>query len=187
MAQTVRSSLAHLPLLSLKKQITVGILHGRYHKELTEFIARLALRGPFHFIVGGEWLPDQDSLRRAVRRHTTEVDEVLDHPMLGRPSTCLQLRDQLLTADDQPNSVFILNFLHHFYDPDVNLSLRQRVWEECCSQVQVLAYSKPIFILVKVSPLEEYENFFPLLASIAGELIEIEDNSHTEATQPSLL
>ena len=184
---TVASSLlSHLPSLSNKGKLTVGILYARQHDELTELIARLALLGPFHLIVGGEWLPDQDSLRRAVRRHTTAVAEVLEHPILGRPSTCLQLRDQLEKANDQPHPVFILNFFHHFYDPDIDLTLRQRVLADCCQCVQVLATSRPVLVLVRVMPVTEYQEFLPSLTSIATEIIEIQEKPNTEAVQPSL-
>jgi hypothetical protein len=180
-------SLANLPLLPLSPQVSVGIIRGKQHEGLTELIARFALHGHFHFIVGGEWLPDQDSLRRSVRRYTTAVEETLDHPILGRPSTCLQLRDQLTMADAQQHPIFILDFLHHFDDPDVDLSLRQRVLERCCQRVQHLSRSKPVFILTQYVPTEEYQCFFPFLASIADEILEVEEHSQTEALQYSLL
>ena len=185
---TVASSLlSQIPSLSNKGNLTVGILHDRQHEELTELTARLALRGPFHLIVGGEWLPDQDRLRRAVRRHTTAVAEVLEHPILGRPSTCLQLRDQLEKANDQQHPVFILNFFHHFYDPDIDLTLRQRVLADCCQRIQVLASSRPVLALVRVMAVTEYQEFLPSLTSIAAEIIEIQEKPNTEAFQPSLL
>ncbi len=165
----------------------MGILHEKYHEELTEFMTQLALCGPFHLIVGGEWLPDQDNLRRAVRRHTTAVTEVLERPILGRPSTCLQLRNQLEKAATQPYPVFVLNFFHHFYDPDIDLSLRRRVLEDCCRCVDALASSRPVLVLVRTQPIDEYQDFLPSLTSIATEVIEIEENQNTEAFQPSLL
>lgn len=186
MGSVTSSLLSYLPSLSNKGKITVGILHEKYHEELTEFIARLALRGPFHLIVGGEWLPDQDRLRRAVRRHTTAVVEVLEHPILGRPSTCLQLRDQLEKAATQPDPVFILNFFHHFYDPDIDLALRLRVLEDCCKSVQILAISRPVLVLVRAMPVDEYQDFLPSITSISTEIIEIQEKTATEAVQHTL-
>jgi hypothetical protein len=184
---TVASSLlSYLPSLSSKGKLTLGILHEKYHDELTEFIARLALRGPFHLIVGGEWLPDQDRLRRAVRRHTTAVAKVLEHPILGRPSTCLQLRDQLEKADTQPHPVFILNLFHHFLDPDVDLVLRQRVLVDCCKSIQTLAISRPVLILIRAMPVDDYQDFLPFLTSLATEVIEIEEKTFAEAFQQPL-
>ncbi len=180
-------SLANLPHLPLFPQVSVGIIRGKQYKELTELIARFALSGHFHFIVGGEWLPDQDSLRRSIRRYTTAVGETLDRPIMGRPSTCLQLRDQLTTADAQKHPIFILDFFNHFHDPDVAFSLRQRVLEGCCQRVQVLSRSKSVFILVQDVLTEEYQSFFPLLASVADEILDVEENLQTEARQYSLL
>jgi hypothetical protein len=186
MGSVASSLLSYLPSLSSKGKLSLGILHEKYHDELTEFIVRLALRGPFHLIVGGEWLPDQDRLRRAVRRHTTAVAEILEHPILGRPSTCLQLRDQLEKAAIQPHPVFVLNFFHHFYDPDVDLGLRKRVLEDCCKSLQILAISKPVLVLVRAMPVDVYQNFLPTITSIATEIIEIQEKTATEALQHTL-
>jgi hypothetical protein len=186
MGSVASSLLSYLPSLSRNGKLTVGILHEKYHEELTEFIALLALRGPYHLIVGGEWLPDQDHLRRAVRRHTTAVAEVLERLILGRPSTCLQLRDQLEKAEIQPHPVFVLNFFHHFFDPDVDLTLRIRVLEDCCKSLQILAISKPILVLVRALPVDEYQDFLSSLTSIANEIIEIEEKTTTEAVQHTL-
>jgi hypothetical protein len=180
-------ALANLPRLPLSPQVSVGIIRGKQYKQLTELIARFALRGHFHFIVGSDWLPDQDSLRRVVRRHTTAVEEILNRPILGRPSTCLQLRDQLIMAETQQHPIFILDFLNHFYDPDVDLALRQRVLAQCCHCVQNLSRSKFVFILIHWLPTEDYQRFFPLLASAADEILDVEENSQTEAIQYSLL
>jgi hypothetical protein len=180
-------SLASLPRLPLAPKVSVGIIRRKQYKELTELIARFALGGHFHLIVGGEWIPDQTSLRRAVRRFTTAVDETLNHVIIGRPSTCLQLRDQLAMADAQPHPILIHDFLNHFYDPDVDLALRQRVIDACCQRVKLLARSKPIFIILKDVPTEDYQHFFPLLASIANEILEVEEDSPAETFQYSLL
>jgi hypothetical protein len=186
MGSVASSLLSYLPSLSSKGKLTLGILHEKHHEELTEFIARLALRGPFHLIVGGEWLPDQDRLRRTVRRHSTAVAEVLERPIIGRPSTCLQLRDQLEKAEIQPHPVLVLNFFHHFYDPDVGLWLRKRVLVDCCKSVQILAISRPVLVLVRALPVDEYQDFLPSLTAIATEIIEIEEKNTTEAVQHTL-
>lgn len=187
MAQHTLVSLSHLPQHPMGRQVTIAILHGRFHRELTELIARLALRGPFHFIVGGEWVPDQDSMRRAVHRYTNQVYKVLDHPILGRPSTCLQLQDQLNMADAQPYPILITNFLNRFFDPDVNLTLRQRVLEECCRQVQVLSKSRSVYIMVEDLPIEDHQAFFPIVESVADEILEVKERPQLPVLQYSLL
>lgn len=187
MAQHTLGSLSLLPPNPLGQMVTIAILHGKLHKELTELIARLALRGPFHFIAGGEWIPDQDSMRRAVHRYTTQVTEVLDRPKLGRPATCLQLRDQLNMADVQPYPILITNFLNRFYDPDVNLVLRQRVLEQCCQQVRFLSKTKSVFILIEYRPADDYQAFFPIVESVADEIFEVKEHLQLPTIQYSLL
>ena len=177
-------SLANLPL-SPTPRVTLGILKGPEHEALTELIARLALRGSFHLTAGSEWLPDQDRLQRSVRRYTTAVKETLDHPILGRPSTYLQMLDQLCSADSQSHPILILDFLHFFYDPDVDLPLRQRVLEQCCQHIRNLAHSKSVLVLVQHLPIDEYQLFFPILASAADEILEANDESIEQASQIS--
>jgi hypothetical protein len=100
---------------------------GKEHEAITELITQWALRGTFYLIPGGEWLPDHDTLRYSVHRYTVAVDETLDNLILARPSTCLQLLDLLMEADKQNKPILILDFLHHFYNSDVELSLRDHI------------------------------------------------------------
>ncbi len=179
-------SLANFPLSPAPPRVLLGILKNREHEDLTELIARLALRGPFHLVTGGPWLPDQDSLHRSVRWHTTEVEETLDHLILGHPSTCLQMLDQLTSADSQTHPVLVLDFLHFFYDPDVDLALRLRVLEQCCQCLRQLARSKPVVVLVYHLGVDEYQLFFPVLESVADEIMEVQESDALPASQLSL-
>lgn len=159
---------------------------GRENEVITELITQLALRGSFNLITGDEWVPDRDTLYRSVRRYTLSVEEVLNHPSLMRPMTCLQLLDLLMDADMQNKPTLILNFLHHFYNADVELSLRDRVLEQCCQYTKRLALSNSVVVLVPRLFTNEYRRFFPLLASIANEIIPVKQNPAAEAVQDLL-
>jgi hypothetical protein len=87
----------------------------------------------------------------------------------------------------QKYPIFVLDFLDQFYDTDVDLSLRQRVMEDCCRAVRQLSKSKSVLILVRDVPTEEYQHFFPLLESAADEILEVEEIPHVPAIQYSLL
>ena len=150
---------------------------------ITEVITQLALRGPFNLIAGDEWLPDRDTLYRSIRRYTLAVEEVLDNPSLMRPMTCLQLLDLLMDADMQNKPTLIMDFLHHFYNADVELSLRDRILEQCCQYTKRLALSNSVVVLVPHLYTNEYRRFFPLLASIADEIIPVKETSATESIQ----
>ncbi len=150
---------------------------GKEHARITEIIARLAMQGPFNLIAGDEWLPDRDTLSRLVRRHTVKVTETLDNPRLRRPMTCLQMLDLLAEVDKGNRPTLITNFLHHFYNGDVELSLRDRVLEQCCHYTKRLSLSCPVVVLVPCLQTEEYKRFFPLLASIANEIVPVQEES----------
>ena len=159
---------------------------GREHEAITRLITQWALRGAFYLIAGGEWLPDHDDLRYSVYGYTVAVDETLDNVILARPSTCLQLLDLLMEADKQNKPMLILDFLHHFYNSDVELSLRYQILEQCCQYTQRLSFSNPVAVLVPHLATEDYQRFFPILGSIVDEIMEVEKHPATEASQGSL-
>ena len=153
---------------------------------ITGVITQLALRGPFNLIVGDEWLPDRDTLYRSIRRYSLALEETLDHPNLMRPMTCLQMLDLLMEADMQNRPTLILNFLHHFYNADVELSIRDRILEQCCQYTKRLALSNSVVVVVPHLSTTEYRRFFPLLASIADEIIPVKENSPANVIQDLL-
>ena len=160
---------------------------GKERKTIIELIVQLALRGTYNLIAGDEWLPDRDTLYRSTRRYTIKVKEILDRPKLVRPMTCLQMLDLLIEADKQNRPTLITNFLHHFYNDDFELSLRDRVLEQCCQYARRLSLSNPVVVLVPRLPTEEYRRFFPVIASVADEIIPVEENPITKASQSRFL
>ena len=162
--------------------LLVEIASGE-NNVIIDVITQLALLGPFNLIAGDEWLPDRDTLYRLVRRHTLAVEEVLDHPSLMRPMTCLQLLDLLMEAGIQNKPTLILNFLHHFYNADVELSLRDRILEQCCQYTKRLALSNSVVVLVPRLFTIEYRRFFPVLASIANEIIPLKEGPSAKIIQ----
>jgi len=166
--------------------LTLIETEGKERERATEVITQLALRGPFNLIAGDEWLPDRDTLYRSVRRHTLDVEDALERPKLMRPMTCLQLLDLLMEADLQNRPTLILNFLHHFYNDDVKLSLRDRILEQCCQYIKRLSFSNSVVVLVPHLCTEDYKRFFPLLAAIANETIPVQDHPEEKALQGTL-
>lgn len=159
---------------------------GKEHERLTELIVQLALCGSFNLIAVDEWLPDRDTLYRAVRRHTLKINEALDNPKIKRPMTCFQLLDLLMEADMQNRPTLISNFFHHFYNADVKLSLRDRILEKCCLYARRLSLSNPVVALVPRQYTEEYNRFFPVLAAVADEVVPVAERVSTDASQISL-
>jgi hypothetical protein len=159
---------------------------GRERDAIVELITQWVLRGPLYLIAAGEWMPPHDDLRYAVYRYTPAFDEVLDNLILARPFTCLQLLDLLVEANGQNKPVLILDYLHLFYNADVDLSLRYSTLEKCCQYTRHLSFSNPVIVLVPYLNVEDYRRFFPFVASIADETIEIRKQPSSEVVQGSL-
>jgi len=180
-------SLANISLTPVPPRLLLIVIQEPDHKAITDLIARLALGGAFHLISNGHWLPDQDAMLEAVRRYTVAVEEALNNPIIGRPANCFRLRDQLARAVSQPYAILILNFLHDFFDPDLELPLRQQVLRQCCQSLKDLSRSKPVVVIVRQVDTQEYQQFFRSLASVADDVLEAEEAFVPEAIQCSLL
>jgi hypothetical protein len=159
---------------------------GKERNMLTKQIVQLALRGAYNLIAVDEWLPDRDTLYREIRRYTLKIQETLDNPKIKRPMTCLQLLDLLMESDMQNRPTLITNFLHHFYNADVELVVRDRVLEKCCQYTKRLSLCNPVVILVPRLYSEEYKRFFPVLAALADEIIPVVERIEIKTSQGSL-
>ena len=157
---------------------------GKEYENTVELITQWVLRGTFYLIAAGEWFPDHDDVRYSVFRYTNAIDETLENLILARARTCMQLLDMLMEADKQKRPVLILDFLHLFYNPDVEITLRDRILEQCCQYTKRLSLSNPVAVLVpNLSSEEDYQRFFPILASIADEIITVEEKFKKDASQ----
>ncbi len=174
--------------LSLKAQAARLLLvetEGRPSDGITELFAALALRGPFYAIAGGEWLPTY-ALVRFLRRRTPAIQQILGRIRLARPFTCYQVLDLLTDIRPERDPVLVLDFLHHFHNPDIDLSVRQRVLEQCCRRIGRLSLMRPLLVFVQALETEEYRNFFPLVAETADEIFQAAEGPGEEALQPAL-
>ena len=70
-----------------------------------------------------------------------------------------------MEADQQNQPVLVLDFLHLFYDADVDLSLRYSTLEQCVRTTRRLSFSTPVAVLVPELAIEDYRRFFPFVAS----------------------
>src|SRR5512141_2457090 len=151
--------------LALKAQSPRLLLvetEGRPGEGITELFAALALRGPFYAIAGGEWLPTY-ALVRSLRRRTHAIQQVLGRIRLARPFTCYQVLDLLTDIRPERDPVLVLDFLHHFHNPDVPLSVRRRILEPCCRRLERLSLSRTLLVFVQSLDTEEYRSFFSLV------------------------
>jgi hypothetical protein len=92
-----------------------------------------------------------------------------------------------LLEDIRPerDPVLILDFLHHFYNPDIQPPVRRRVLEQCCRHLQRLALQRPLMVFVQRLETEEYRQFFPLVAAAADEVLQLDTMPKAEDVQLS--
>jgi hypothetical protein len=76
-----------------------------------------------------------------------------------------------------------LDFLHLFHDADVELSLRYRVLDQCCQYTKHLSLFNLVAVVVPNASTEACRRFFPVLAAIADEILEIEKHEKKEVLQ----
>ena len=174
--------------LSLKAQAPRLLLvetDGRPSEGITELFAALALRGPFYAIAGGEWLPTY-ALVRSLRHRTPAIQQVLSRIRLARPFTCYQVLDLLSDIRPERDPILVLDFLHHFHNPDIELSVRRRVLEQCCRHLERLSLSRALLVFVQAMQTEEYRNFLPILTGAADEILQAAEAPGEEVLQPVL-
>ncbi len=158
---------------------------GRPDEGLTELFAALALRGSFYAIAGGEWLPTYGFIR-SLRRRTAAVHDVLGRIRIARPFTCYQVLDLLTDIRPERTPVLVLDFLHHFHNPDIPSDVRWRVLRQCCKRLESLSLLRPLLVFVQALQTEEYQNFFPLIADMADHVLRAAEAEPVEAFQPVL-
>jgi hypothetical protein len=170
---TTLPELASAPLQLAGRPARLRLIEtaGRQNEGITELFATLAMRGSFYAMAGGEWLPTY-ALVHSVRRRTLKVQEVMGRVRLARPFTCYQVLDLLEETRPERDPILILDFLHHFYNPDIPPDVRRRVLEQCCRHLQRLALARPLIVLVQQMPTEEYKLFFPLVAAAADDILQ---------------
>jgi hypothetical protein len=173
-----------LQLVSQPARLRLIETAGRQSEGITELFAALALRGSFYAIAGGEWIPTY-ALVQAVRRRTTDVQQVLGRVRLARPFTCYQVLDLLEDIRPEHDPILVLDFLHHFYNPDIHPPVRWRVLEQCCKHLQRLALLRPLIVFAQRLPTEEYTQFFPLVAAAADEVLRMDEMPAAEEVQLS--
>jgi hypothetical protein len=174
-----------LPQKNQGPRLLVVETDGRPSAGITELFVALALRGPFYAIAGGEWLPTY-ALVRSLRERTPAVQQVLGRIRLARPFTCYQVLDLLTDIRPENDPLLVLDFLHHFHNPDIPISVRQRVLEQCCKRLERLSLSRTLLVFVEAIQTEEYRSLFPIVAEAADEVLQTAESENTSAQQPAL-
>jgi hypothetical protein len=152
--------------------------------EITELIAALVLRSSLFVVAANDWLPAYD-LTRILRNRTPDVRHVTARLRTARASTCYRLLDILENLPPAGEPILVLDFLETFYDQDVPLRVRFHKVRACGRQLERLALYRPVILMTRQTPTEDYESFSPVLRSIADRTLYIEPEV-AQVSQPAL-
>ena len=157
------------------ERIKLHVLTSQERGNIGDLIAMTALRGPLTIIAGNEWLPTYQ-VPKMLRRYTTAIKETLDRVHLARAFTCYQMMDILENTAPIREPLLMINFLFTFYDENIGLDVRKRILEQCLQKLKILSVSRPVAMLIERMPKKhkEYEEFYPLLESMAHEIVNVE-------------
>lgn len=179
------NTLSKLPIdLTRRRGLTLILTADKALTGITEFIAAQILYGPLFVISGNEWLPAFE-LTRIIRKKTLQVRETLNHLYIARASTCYRLFDSLANLPSHGEPIFVLDFLHTFYDSDIPLRVRLFKLRECCRQLKRLALYRPILVMAQEVEVEDYEKLIPALWSVADKTLRLESEPN-QITQTAL-
>jgi hypothetical protein len=83
-------------------------------------------------------------------------------------------RERIHAGELRPerDPVLVLDFLHHFHNPDISLSVRQRVLQQCCKRLEDLSLTRRLLVFTEILDTEEYRSFFPVVAGTADEILQ---------------
>jgi hypothetical protein len=112
-----------------------------------DVIARLALLHPVQVIVGGNRF-DAHHLARIIRRHSVQLDLVLERIHQARPFTCFQALK--LLEETQPTTPLVaIDLLTTFYDENISDSESVRLVSIAISHLQRLGRQAPVLVTLR--------------------------------------
>lgn len=161
------------------RHMILEVSASRNRGKITEQIADYALLGSLYVLSGAEWLPSY-ALTRMLRRRTVELDKTMRRVRMARAFTCYQMLNLLETTRPEKEPLLILDLLHIFYNPDIHFRVRIRVLNQCVGHLRRLWTTRPLTIFIRKMEVEEYQQFYPLIARVADEIVEAEEPSVAE-------
>ena len=91
-----------------------------------------------------------------------------------------------LDVRPERDPVLVLDFLHHFHNPDIPIDVRRRVLRQCCKCMEYLALVRPLVVFVQALQTDEYRSFFSIIENIADEVLQAPAARPVEVLQPAL-
>ncbi len=145
-------------------------------QALMEMLATLALRGQVLVVDGGNCF-DAYALARALRRHTPEIQTMLEQVWLSRAFTCYQMVAMLAELPVNGTPVIVLDMLATFLDENVNLNKRQRLLDNSLNLLRRISAGAPVAIWARANPPaagNEYQQLLTALYETAQDTWELQ-------------
>lgn len=136
------------------------------HQTMLDLIAQLALNRPVRVVVGGNRFRVFE-LTRTIRRHTVQVDAVLQRIQLARPFTCYQtvaLFEQL-AAVRQP--LVALDLLNTFTDENITAVESFRLTHQIVQHLKWLKTYTAVIVHISTPPQADRAQLMNLLIDSA--------------------
>jgi hypothetical protein len=138
-----------------------------------DLLAQMSLHGSFFVVVGNDRQFPLDELACVLGENSLETERIFNTSQLIRACTCWQLRDALQNKRPYSEPLLALDFLHSFYDIDIELHERMRVLHQCINLLETLALSRPVIVLTICMEGPDYRVFGPVLKRAADIVLEI--------------
>jgi len=159
---------------------------GRMEWEtMLDFTAVLALRGPVSILDAGNRF-DPYHVTRAVRRQTSQLDQVLRRIYIARAFTCYQVITLLQQTPSTPEPHLIFDLLATFSDQAVSYAESMRLLQIGIEQLLRLRRQAPIIISTRSEPSGQRAGLLRLLKSTA-DLVLLSGAQSSTATLEKLL
>ena len=112
---------------------------------MLELAAQLAVQGGLRALDCGNRF-NVYPVGRAIRRHTTRVNETLERISLSRAFTCYQVLALLEETPEETCPTLVLDLLATFYDEDVKLPESRRLLGRCLGPLRRLSRLAPVVV-----------------------------------------
>ncbi len=160
--------------------VVVGLSDSQ---PILDVIARLALLHPVQVVVGGNRF-DAHHLARIIRRHTVQIDLVLERIQQARPFTCFQAL-KLLEETKPTMPLVALDLLTTFYDENISDGESVHLVNIALSHLQRLAQQTLVLVTMRPPAMPVRAGLMKMVQDIANQLYIYE--SPENSFQPPLL
>lgn len=169
--------------LSLPTGTVTAIVGPAAEKDLIhEAIVYFALRGGVQIIDGGNRF-DVYQVARHIRRHTADLDAVLNRIKYARAFTCYQMVTLLQETARTPAPLLILNVLATFYDESVPLNETYRLLQHVIAEINRLRRPAPVVMSLRPAPLPERAGLLQLVLKAADrQILRLEEERYRQST-----